>query len=224
MTSVVLDGNHGMFLDAMAAVLTQRGYNVAVSRTITETVEAVRRRKLDVCLLDRDFAGTDSLAAIAELLHVSPATKVLILSADQSRDGVLRALGSGAAGYLHKSRGVAVVTEAIDRVRRGELVVDVPETKADQRPQQRDDARRLAGYLSPRERDCLGLMVGGLGTSAMAVKLGISQSTVRTHVQAVLTKLGVHSRLEATLLATRYQLVGEGAGPPNGRGRLPVDR
>jgi DNA-binding NarL/FixJ family response regulator len=208
MTSLVLGDDHAVFLDAMATVLGQHGYTVAVSCTIEGTLEAVRQRRPDVCLLDRHFAEADSIGVVSELLDASPDTKILVLSADPETDGVLRALQCGAAGYLHKTRGVAAVTSAIDRVRRGEVVVDVPRAMGGQRWQRRDDLRRLAGYLSDRERDCLGLMVEGLNTSAMAAQLGVSQATVRTHAQAVLTKLGVHSRLEAASLAVRYRLLG----------------
>jgi DNA-binding NarL/FixJ family response regulator len=208
MTSLVLSDDHVVFLDAMATVLSQHGYTVAVSRTITETLAAVRRGKPDVCLLDRHFAGSDSIDAVADLLDASPDTKIVVLSADPSLDGVLQALQSGAAGYLHKTRGIAAVTTAIDRVRRGELVVDVPRNMRCRQPQPRDDWRRLASYLTSRERDCLGYLVDGLDTAAMATKLGVAQATVRTHVQSVLTKLGVHSRLEAATLAVRHGLVG----------------
>jgi two-component system, NarL family, nitrate/nitrite response regulator NarL len=217
MTSLVLGDDHGVFLDALAAVLGQHGYTVAVSRTIAGTLTAVRERKPDVCLLDRYFAGADSIEVVGELRDASPDTKILVLSADPGPDGVARALQSGAAGYLHKTRGVASVTTAIDRVRRGEVVIDVPRSPPGQRSQRWDDLRRLASYLSRRERDCLGLMVDGLNTSAMADELGVSQATVRTHVQAVLTKLGVHSRLEAASLAVRYRLLGaDRAGPVTG--------
>jgi two-component system, NarL family, nitrate/nitrite response regulator NarL len=192
----------------MSTVLSQHGYTVVVSRTITGTLKAVRQGKPDVCLLDRYFAGTDSMDVVADLLDASPDTKILVLSADPGIDGVLRALQSGAAGYLHKTRGIAAVTTAIDRVRRGEVVVDVPKAMPGQRPQSRDGPRRLAGYLTSRERDCLGFLVDGLDTSAIAAKLGVGQATVRTHIQSVLTKLGVHSRLEAASLAVRYGLLG----------------
>jgi DNA-binding NarL/FixJ family response regulator len=208
MTSLVLSDDHGVFLDAMATVLSQHGYAVTVSRTITGTLEAVQQRKPDVCLLDRYFPGADSMEVVGDLLDASPDTKILVLSADPGIDGVLRALQAGAAGYLHKTRGIAAVTTAIDRVRHGEVVVDVPRTMTRQREQGRDGPRRLAAYLTSRERDCLGFLVEGLDTSAMAARCGISQATVRTHIQAVLTKLGVHSRLEAASLAVRYHLLG----------------
>ncbi len=66
---------------------------------------------------------------------------------------------------------------------------------------------RLAAYLTIRERQCLQLLVEGLDTAQMAVRLGVSPATVRTHVQSLLTKLGVHSRLEAASLAVRHRLL-----------------
>ena len=66
---------------------------------------------------------------------------------------------------------------------------------------------RLAGYLTTRERQCLRLLVDGLDTAQMAVRLDVSPATVRTHVQSMLTKLGAHSRLEAASLAVRYRLL-----------------
>jgi two-component system, NarL family, nitrate/nitrite response regulator NarL len=86
-------------------------------------------------------------------------------------------------------------------------VVTVPRPRAPQPSQELADARRLASYLTVRERECLALIAEGLGTDAMAKRLGVSNTTVRTHSQRLLTKLGVHSRLEAASLAIRYSLL-----------------
>ena len=67
--------------------------------------------------------------------------------------------------------------------------------------------QRLAEFLTTRERQCLQLLVDGQDTAQMAQQLGVSPATVRTHVQSLLTKLGVHSRLEAASLAVRYRLL-----------------
>jgi two-component system, NarL family, nitrate/nitrite response regulator NarL len=206
-TSLVLGGQHGVFLDAMVTVLSHRGYNVTASSTIQGTLEAVRERTPDVCLIDCCFTGADCIEVIGQLTDASPDTKVVVLSADPDTTRVVRALESGAAGYLHKSRGVKAVTTAIDRVRHGEVVVDMPRAITGQQPQ-REDLCRLADRLTPREQGCLSLLVEGLDTPAMAAKLGVSQATVRTHVQSVLSKLGVHSRLEAASLAVRCHLLG----------------
>ena len=209
LTELVLGDDHTVFLDALSAVLTQRGFTVgAVARSATETVEAVRRVQPDVCLVDRHFiSGDDGIEAIGSMLAVSKRTRFLVLSADRDNEGVLRALAAGASGYLHKTRGIAALAAAIDRVRRGEVVVDVPVPLAARRTVPPGDPRRLATYLTARERECLALLVQGMSTATMVSVLGVSRTTVRTHVQALLTKLGVHSRLEAASFAVRYGLL-----------------
>lgn len=212
MTGLVIGDDHSVFLDAMSAVLIQRGYQVTVARSVRDTIESVREKQPDVCLIDRHFAGDSGITAIGPMLAASGRTKILVLSADPDTEGIRQALQAGAAGYLHKTRGVAALTRAIDRVQRGEVVVDVPKPRPARERARSDDARRLAAFLTARERECLNLLVEGLDTSGIATKLGVSAATVRTHVQSVLTKLGVHSRLEAASYAVRYGLLDDAPG------------
>jgi len=212
--NLVIGDDHSVFLDAMSSVLVQRGYEVTVAHSVADTVESVRLKQPDVCLIDRHFAGDDGIEVIAEMIAVSRGTKVLVLSADPDTDGILQALHAGASGYLHKTRGVSALTGAIERVLRGEVVVDVPKATRKRQPAQMEDAQRLAAYLTPRERECLELLVEGLDTAGMATKLGVSPATVRTHVQSLLIKLGVHSRLEAAAFAVRHGLLGAGSESP----------
>ena len=211
---VVIGDDHAVFLDALATVLADQGCAVTKATTISDTVCAVRKRQPDVCLVDRHFAaGADGLGALGEISGASPRTKVLILSADGTSDSIMRAMRAGAAAYVHKTRGVAVLKQTIERVLRGEIVIEVPAAPGI-RPQlaRQQDALRLAGYLTARERQCLELLVEGQDTAAMISRLGVSAATVRTHVQALLTKLGVHSRLEAAAFAVQHGLLDEAPG------------
>ncbi|HEX9537485.1 MAG TPA: response regulator transcription factor [Streptosporangiaceae bacterium] len=211
---LVIGDDHSVFLDAMSTVLVQRGYEVTVAHSVADTVEYVRLKQPDVCLIDRHFAGDNGIEVIAEMIAVSRGTKVLVLSADPDTDGILQALHAGASGYLHKTRGISALTGAIERALRGEVVVDVPKATKKRQPAQQEDAHRLAAYLTPRERECLGLLVEGLDTANMATKLRVSPATVRTHVQSLLIKLGVHSRLEAASFAVRHRLLDGGSESP----------
>lgn len=212
MTTVVIGDDHVVFLDALATVLAQQGYEITIAGSVGETAAAVAASQPDLCLVDRHFAGEDSILAIDKMTASSPETKVLVLSADPDAEGIMAAVQAGASGFLHKTRGVTALTAAISRVMRGEVVVDVPKGGGGSRSSDADDARRLASHLTDRERECLALMVEGLDTAAMARKLTVSRTTVKTHVQSVLTKLGVHSRLEAASMAVRYRLLDAEAG------------
>lgn len=207
--TVVLGDGHRLFLDALETALSQRGLMVTVAQTAAEMIDAVARHRPHVCLIDYHFGGADGLATIAQVISASEETKVLVLSADPGGGGVSRALRMGASGYLHKTRGIAALTEAIRRVMRGEVVVDVPGGSGIRAPG-RGSAQRLAAFLTDREWECLGLLVEGLDTTRMAARIGVSRATARTHVQSLLTKLGVHSRLEAATYAVRYGLLDYG--------------
>lgn len=206
MTSIVLGDDHGVFVESLVSVLSGEGITVlAVATTLTGTIDAIRDHRPKVCLLDRHFTDGDGVAAIGDIITASPGTRVLILTADRDTDSILQAVRAGANGYVHKTWGVRALVEAIERVSNGEIVIEAPRG-ARQRPLCAE-ARRLAAHLTARERECLALLVEGLDTRAMTAELGVSATTIRSHVQAILTKLGAHSRLEAAALAVRYNLV-----------------
>jgi two-component system, NarL family, nitrate/nitrite response regulator NarL len=225
MTDLVLGDEHTLSADALTGALTSNSFVVrAVARSISEVIESVREYQPVLCLLDRHFSEGDAIDAIEDILRAGPDTRVVVLSSDEpDEDGPAerRALRSGAHGYLRKPTESGTLVDAIKRI-----IADQPGVSdrpglpgpADVPPEilvpsQRTaspevaDAHRLAGYLTARERECLELIVEGLGTDAMAKRLGVSNTTVRTHSQRLLTKLGVHSRLEAASFAVRYSLL-----------------
>jgi len=205
--TLVLGDDQVVFLDALASVLQEHEHEVgAVARSTAEMVASVRRQRPDACLIDRHVAQPDDGQTIGRVLAASDRTSVLVLSGDAGQDAVDRALEAGASGYLHQSCGVSALIVALERMLSGEVVVDVPPARPARRSPEPDQAHRLAAMLTSRERECLLMLVEGLDTAAMVARLGVSRTTVRTHLQAVLTKLGVHSRLEAASFAVRYRL------------------
>jgi two-component system nitrate/nitrite response regulator NarL len=206
---VVLADHHAVFLEALTAVLAQADHRImATASTRCALVDDVRRLKPDVCVTENAFPDGAVVEVIGHLASISPGTKILMLTADGNAETLRQALDAGAAGYVHKSRGLAVVIDALRRVADDEIVVEGSFLR-----RRSDDGdvppalRQLATYLTHRELECLALLAEGLDTAAMSRRLGVSRTTVRSHVQAILTKLGVHSRLEAASLAIRFGLV-----------------
>jgi len=210
---LILGNDQAIFLDALSTVLTQRGYDVgAVARSPEEMVAHVRHQRPDACLLDCNLAIDAGIETIRGVIEACPTTIVVVLSADADAEAADRAMDAGASGYLHQSRGVEVLVAALERVLSGERVVDVPGSTG-RRPRRASHADNLASTLTGRERECLSLLVAGLDTKAMVRQMGVSRTTVRTHLQSVLTKLCVHSRLEAASFAVRHRLVEPWAEP-----------
>ena len=207
MPTLVIGDDHTLFADALSTVLAQQGFDVLdIAHTFNRTVAVVGRLQPDVCLIDRHFTDGDSTRLIARLVIACPTTKIVVLTADRDPQGMLHAMSAGATGYVHKSQGLATLFGAIRRAYAGDTVVELP-SATPARTGRDMDVIRLAAYLTGRERQCLALLAEGLSTVAMARRLGVSATTVRSHVQAVLTKLGVHSRLQAASLAVRHSLL-----------------
>ncbi len=205
---LVLADKDVVLLEGLTAVLSQLGYGiVATAPTRSRLLEEVRSSQADICVTGNHFPDDDGVEVIGRITGTG--TKVVVLTSDRNPETMHTALAAGASGYVHKSCSTDELVDVLRRVAGGEVVV----AGSFPRPSDPTDANiaaellRLATYLTPREFECLTLLADGLDTAAMARRLGISRTTVRSHVQAVLTKLGVHSRLEAASLATRFGLV-----------------
>lgn len=206
---VLVAEDQTVFRDALCALLEQVGYLVCgTASTLADLVEAVRVRQPGVCLTEQELPGGDVIGVVGELLAASPLTRVVILTSQRDPDTMHHALQAGAVGFVHKTRGLTVLLDVLERIVAGEVVVEGsflrPSPAAPSAPV---EGPWLAAYLTGRETQCLGMLVAGLDTTGMALRLGVSPTTIRSHVQAVLVKLGVHSRLEAAALAVRYGLV-----------------
>lgn len=211
---LVLGDDQAIFLDALSTVLIQRGYEVgAVARSPEEMIAYVHHQRPDACLIDCNLEVDEGLRTIQRVVEASQDTTIVVLGADPGAESAELALDAGASGYLHQSRGVEVLVSALERMPNGERVVDVPDTGPACKPRRASHADTVAATLTARERECLSLLVAGLDTAAIMSRMGVSRTTVRTHLQAVLTKLGVHSRLEAASFAVRHNLVDAWAEP-----------
>jgi two-component system, NarL family, nitrate/nitrite response regulator NarL len=211
---LVLGDDQAIFLDALSTVLSQRGYEVgAVARSPEEMIAYVRHQRPDACLIDCNLAVDEGIRTIERVIEASETTTVVVLGADPDADAAELAMDAGASGYLHQSRGVEVLVSALERTPSGERVIDLPEANPGRRPRRASHADTVAATLTGRERECLSLLVAGLDTAAIVDEMGVSRTTVRTHLQSVLTKLGVHSRLEAASFAVRHHLVDAWAEP-----------
>ena len=178
-----------------------------------EAVELAGRRRPDVVLMDIEFRGSMSgIEATRQIKILSPSTKVVIMTAHQGDRLLVEAVEAGASGFLRKTEGVDEVLNAVKAAAAGEILVDRMELArllphvAREREVQRD-AEALLGQLTEREREILQLLGDGLRNEDIAIRLFISPQTVQTHVRNILTKLGVHSKLEAVVFALRHGAV-----------------
>lgn len=206
--SVLVVDDHQVFADALHARLSiEDGIGpVAVAYSAAGALDRLLRNSFDVTLLDYGLDDRTGADLAAELRTAVPATRIIMLSAGQPLDAVVDSLIAGVNGWLPKMIDVCYLVDAIRGVDDGEMWVD-PALLGQAMP------ALLARILTPppdplavltnREREVLDCLIAGLRRAEIASRLKISDNTVRTHVQNLISKLGVHSSLEAVTLALR---------------------
>jgi DNA-binding NarL/FixJ family response regulator len=175
-------------------------------------VAAARRFAPDVVLMDIRMPRLDGLAATRELLAATEPPRVLILTTFDLDEYVYEALRAGASGFLLKNAPPEDLVEAIRVVARGDALLDPAVTRRVIEAfagEARVDAAPLE-ELTPREREVLGMVARGLTNAEIAAELFLGTGTVKTHVAAILAKLGLRDRTQAAILAYESGLVRPG--------------
>ena len=203
---ILLCDDHRLLVETLAALLEANGHEiVGCSLDTDEAVEAVRSQHVDVCVMDMSFAGDEDagIDGIRRVIEASPTTKVCVLSASGEPERISSALGAGAGAYLLKSEDVDRILATISALAREQTEGFPVAAPKSSEPTQGQQLR----FMTPREREVLTRLVQGQSTVAIAREMGVAYSTARTHIQNVLTKLGVHSKLAAVTYAVRNGLV-----------------
>jgi DNA-binding NarL/FixJ family response regulator len=183
-----------------------------------EAVEAVRRLRPDVALMDIRMPLLDGVAATRALLRggVPINTRILILTTFHLDDYVTEALRAGASGFLLKEATGDQLVEAVRVVSEGEAMLAPSVTRrllermAEDSAEAMDDGRQIRDLLSAREVDVLLLVARGLSNAEIGAKLHLAETTVKSHVQSLLAKLRVRDRLQAAVAAYDSGLVQPG--------------
>jgi DNA-binding NarL/FixJ family response regulator len=204
---VLLADEQALFRDAVRLALESEAdvEVVAEAREGFQAVSEAERTEPDVALLDAGLPGNDGFRATWLVRQRVPRCQVIVVSSREDRDTLEHALEAGARGFVTKGSPISELLSVVRAVHRGETLVpsrmlgDLLGGLMRRRHEQVEAFRRVS-QLTRREREVLRLLVDGSGTEAIAHVLVISPQTARTHIQNILAKLGVHSRLEAAAL------------------------
>jgi DNA-binding NarL/FixJ family response regulator len=212
--NLLLVEDHRLMFEGLTSVLSEfPDMHVAgVATTVADAVAKALVIKPDVVLMDYRLPDGDGTQATERIRAQLPDTAVVFLSADVSESAMMRAVESGASGYISKAASAEDLVTSIRRAAEGEFLLEVATMarlldRRRQAQREQTEQQRLADQLTPRERDVLGLLARGLGNADIADELHIGYGTVRGYVRGVLEKLGAHSRLEAVAAARKAGLV-----------------
>jgi len=211
--TLLICDDHKILTDALAMVVERDGSLRMIASPVhvpEEAIELCRVHQPDVVLMDIVFKGhMDGIKATRKIKEVSPATKVVIMTAHDDDRLLVEAVEAGASGFLGKEEAANEVLSAAKAAAEGEVLID-PTTltrllhQVSKEREARRDAEALLGELTDREREILQLLAEGMRNEGIARKLFISPQTVQTHVRNLLAKLEVHSKLEAVAFAVKH--------------------
>jgi NarL family two-component system response regulator LiaR len=181
-----------------------------------EAVERAEQLDPDVILMDLVMPGRDGVSAMQVLKERASRSRVIVLTSFLEDDRLLPALEAGAAGYLLKNSQPAELARAVRAAHAGDAIIDptvaarLVHALSERSPAVTHDATVL-DHLTRREHDVLVLIARGRSNKRIALELGISEKTVKTHVGHLLAKLGVTDRTQAAVLAVQHGLVEPGS-------------
>jgi two-component system response regulator DevR len=207
---VLVVNDQRTFAEALAAALRlEKDLLARVAGSGEEAMQMIGVERPDVVLLDVQMPGLSGIEVIRKLREAQPDVSVVMLSGHE--DDLLRAsaMEAGAVGYLSKLAPLADLPEAVRKASRGEALMDPEEMLRLERylrhrRHQEATERQRTGRLTPRQTEILQLLADGVPVATIAERLGMSRLTLRTHVQNILTRLGVHTKTEAVTVAIRH--------------------
>ncbi len=220
---ILVVDDHTLFRRGLTALL-MRDPRLSVVGDAADAGQAQRKAQElqpDLILLDNHLPGVNGVDALPALREAAPQARILMLTVSEDESDLAAALRGGATGYLLKTIEGEALTQAIQRAMQGDSVVAPEMTSklvaayrgaaAGGRPDAKPAAdTRLApaiAGLSPRELDILRGIVRGASNKEIAREHGIAETTVKIHVQHVLRKLDVSSRVHAAVIASEHGLV-----------------
>ena len=201
--------DHLLFAEAIGQTLSSMGMTlVGIATSAGKALPAVLELRPDLVLVDVGLPDQHGIALGRAILEEAPDTKVVALTALEDDATMQDALRSGFHGYLTKNSEPEKFRRALESVSDGQVVFQHRVGRAATSGESVATAADLLGrQLTPREIEVLQLLAEGAASRDIAERLAVSPNTVRTHVQGILTKLQVHSRLEAAAFAVRHDLV-----------------
>ncbi|HTW58993.1 MAG TPA: response regulator transcription factor [Terriglobales bacterium] len=199
---VMIVDDHPLMLVGVASIVNARSDMTVVAQTGTgeEAVSLFSKCKPDVTLMDLRLPGMSGVDAIRAIRSTHPGSRFVVLTTYEGDADIHRALEAGAQGYVIKGMPYQTLVEALQRVYKGGRFLPPPVARA-------LASRMPDSDLSAREQEVLLLLASGKCNKDIASLLGITEATVKSHVSAILVRLGVNDRTEAVVTALQRGLV-----------------
>jgi DNA-binding NarL/FixJ family response regulator len=211
--SVFIVDDHSFFRAGLRSVLTEHGFTVVGEAPSGEAaLPLIERREPELVVMDLSMPGMSGVEATREIAKRFESILVLVMTVASGEADVIDALEAGAAGFLVKDSEPDEIVRAIEAAMDGDTplsprVARLVVQRARMAPGAGGTPARVADELTERELEVLQLLAGGLDNAEIANALFLSPTTVKRHVSAIVSKLGVANRVQAAICAVRAGIV-----------------
>jgi two-component system, NarL family, response regulator DevR len=208
---ILIADDHSVVRAGLRALLERQGRFrvVAEASTGEEAITKAQEFQPDIAVLDIRMPGVSGIEACRKIVENVPGCKVIMLTSYAEDDLLFAAIQAGASGYVLKRVGDNDLMQAVDRVSRGESILDPSMTAAVfAEVRKANEAQHAAAFasLTAQELAVLALVADGLTNRQIAIKLYLGEGTVRNYVSSVLAKIGAANRAEAASYATKHNI------------------
>ena len=209
--------DHTLFREGLEGLLRRRGVEVLSFSNGQEGLAAAESTAIDIVMVDLRMPDMNGVEVLKKVRSFDTELPVLILTTSDNAEDLKACLRHGANGYLLKDMEPDELVVALKKIVNGETVVapELANTLAsiiqDRGKNNMDKEESVFSVLSPREMEILSHLTEGQSNKVIARHLGITDGTVKLHVKSILKKLGLHSRVEAAVLATNMGIFKNGS-------------
>ena len=217
---ILLVDDHALFRRGLVALLGEAPAMQVVGQAgdAGEALRLATQLQPDIILLDNHLPGVRGIDAVESLRQAAPSSRVLMLTVSEEATDLGAALRAGASGYLLKTCETDELIGGIQRALRGEVVIGadmaaklaqafiVPEPAGSAKEELAANAQSEKSPLSPRERQIAAAIARGASNKVIARELDIAETTVKVHVQSILRKLDLSSRVQIAVYASEHGL------------------
>jgi DNA-binding NarL/FixJ family response regulator len=213
-TFIIVD-DHSLFREGLKAILERnpRYEVIAEAGSGREALRLVRQHKPDLALVDMSLPDQNGIEVTREILQISAATRIMIVSMHHKIDYIVRAFQAGATGYVVKESASAKLLQGVEAVLKGDYFMDasvsqqVVKKLAGLQKKDMQVSDEVYNALTPREQEVMLLIAEGLSTKAISERLFISPKTVDNHRSNIMNKLDLHSSIELARYAARIGII-----------------
>ncbi len=208
---IIIVDDHILFREGLAAIIQQEAdvEVVGLVGTVQAAVDAVRKLKPDIVLMDFSLPDGTGAEATRNIIQDYPGCKIVFMTMSDREEDLLAAIRSGAVGYLMKNMTPSKLVAALRSVQQGESALSrsntlrlMNELSRTKEPEPAGDP--ALGKLTPREKELLAELAAGKSNQEIARRLVISENTVKYHVHSILEKLNLRDRKEVAIFAREH--------------------